>query len=149
VGGTKEARALLLQPDLRVLGSTYGQELRQAMRARDGAHTVLVAPRWKKEMEGIDSIVISGEFPVGVLRHGKRIVLLNAQPDDTDRLAEFLKGKDVLVVVGGMGDWRLKRFWEQWLKENENPQIRSMVIQHAADYIPEWPRFLFETEEAS
>lgn len=66
----------------------------------------------------------------------KKKILLNPRFNEG---FEKLGAEETTVFIGGFSDWRNRKAWG--LTANGNPNLRVVVLDGVADYIPNWTKF--------
>lgn len=136
VVGDGEIRALILTPTGNALGASYGRELKEFMTGK--GFSVLFSPA--PPAENVRIAIVSSGFDQGLLSkiNADKVAILNCMPISAD--FEEAGNAELEIIIGGMGDWRPKRYWRE--VAGKNPGIKLAILPGAADYIPGWTRLL-------
>lgn len=143
--GARPQAVGLVQPDRTILGDKYGHTIREYLDDVEGFTVVLDAGR-AVDLSAFDSVVFSGRVELSDLGgYAGPIVWMNPPADIDDAVLELLAPSSLTVIVGRLGDWRRARVWQRLVDENPNWEITE--LRGAANFIPNWPRFLLAQED--
>jgi hypothetical protein len=140
--GQADKSSLIVLSGQGAVGTRYGHCLREALTERGGARVFMNGTQPQAAcFANAERIIFAGGLPDACLREfSGEVVLLNPPIPSADELMAKLPDTGVRVVVGSIGNWQRRHWWQTECEER--PKWVYEEVPGAAEFLPNWVDYL-------